>query len=557
MVVYFVIAGKTQCEDFAEVCLIADYLSQELPNFCYERIEKYILEWTQWLRKTNIANNWHHIGSPIIWKELQMKGSKPFYIGGISQFLEYVHSYYNFDFFMGYEKFHGLIKNFGQYKKKLKEEFLQFRKVEQGDTNQKDDYAVCITGASSPMTAQLLAGLVDLAYKGPFETEVPKYISKIFLYDDNCSEDDLKKIEAQCSFITANYPGKVVKYADKIGNALTISDLLIVLDHEPFDPSKSIGEWLHANMRLMRSLAIMINASASRSIFILFPNIGPACFNATVLMHFVTINIRNIIVATSDLGFETLDTISEVCDLPVRKMFCPPVWGFVGINHLVDIKTGVHEYNSFEPYSRYTRVKNSTLNIGVVTPEVRTLEYLTYFDDTIWVKVAEKKKQLPIGAITLNKTMALLNLIRVWLIEPADAGYIVSLGLLCDGTFGLTFDGCFSQPARLVGRQWRPAEEYFMPKDNFILRRRMSGWLRLNNRNIEPIAWKSINLLFISERIRLKSCRQSQPHCASRTTGKSERVSATYLSFKETRQTEKLRNITTLLVRSVKSVNKF
>ncbi|KAJ2952050.1 hypothetical protein O0L34_g4313 [Tuta absoluta] len=420
MVVHFIIAGKTQCGDFAEVCLIADYLSQKLPNFCYDLIEKYILDWPQWLCKTNIANNWHHVGSPIIWKELQMKGSKPFYIGGISEFLEYVHSYYNFDLFLACDKYHGLIKNFGQYKKKLKEEAIQYK--EEINAIEKDDCVLCITGASSPAAKQILSGLADMSMwnedTSTFKGKKQKNISKIFLYDDNCSDDDLIKIETQCSFITANYPGKVVKYADKIGNALTIADLLIILDHEPFDPSKSVGEWLHANMKLMQSLAIMINASASRSIFIIFPNIGPACFNATVLMHFVTINIRNIVVATSDLG--------------------------------------------------YKKVKNSTLNIGVVTPEVRTLEYLTYFDDTIWIKVAEKKKDLPIGTITLNKTLAVLNLIRLWLLEPGDVDYIVSLGVNCDGTFGLTFDGCFSQPVRLIGKEWRPAKEYFMPKDNFV-----------------------------------------------------------------------------------------
>lgn len=45
MVVRIVIAGKSQCDIFAEVCLVADYLTQNLPNFCYERIEKSILEW--------------------------------------------------------------------------------------------------------------------------------------------------------------------------------------------------------------------------------------------------------------------------------------------------------------------------------------------------------------------------------------------------------------------------------------------------------------------------------------------------------------------------------
>lgn len=45
MSVRIVIAGESQCDMFAESCLIADHLSQALPEFCYERIEQPVLEW--------------------------------------------------------------------------------------------------------------------------------------------------------------------------------------------------------------------------------------------------------------------------------------------------------------------------------------------------------------------------------------------------------------------------------------------------------------------------------------------------------------------------------
>lgn len=143
----------------------------------------------------------------------------------------------------------------------------------------------------------------------------------------------------------------------------------------------------------MHDLAFMINASASRKMYIVFPNLGPACYNATVLRNALTSNVNrdNIVVATSDLGLNIASTAAEIAEIPMRNMFCSPVWGFVGINHLVDIRTTYHKYNSFEPYDRYTKVQNSTLNIGSLTPEIRTMEYLMYFDETLWLKVAEKK----------------------------------------------------------------------------------------------------------------------------------------------------------------------
>lgn len=45
MTIRIVIAGESQCEIFAQVCVIADYLSQNLPDFCYEAIEKPVVEW--------------------------------------------------------------------------------------------------------------------------------------------------------------------------------------------------------------------------------------------------------------------------------------------------------------------------------------------------------------------------------------------------------------------------------------------------------------------------------------------------------------------------------
>lgn len=139
----------------------------------------------------------------------------------------------------------------------------------------------------------------------------------------------------------------------------------------------------------MKDLALMINASGPRSLNIIFPNLGPACYNATILRNHVNIDKSNIVVATSDVGMEILPVVAKIAEVPMRNIFCPPVWGFVGINQLVDIRTTVHQYNSFEPYRRYTRVMNSTLNIGSITPEMRTLYYLMHFDETLWTKVAE------------------------------------------------------------------------------------------------------------------------------------------------------------------------
>ncbi|CAG9795316.1 unnamed protein product [Diatraea saccharalis] len=318
-----------------------------------------------------------------------MDGSKPYYIGGASEFLDYCFSYYQFDSFLSSEKFKGLVENLSQYQIKVKNEndILKVTKdsPEIFEKRVKNKFTICISGTGLPLAMHVISGLLEMSVGD-------KTISKIYIYDEKCSELFMEFIERECFYIMSNNPGKVVKVVNKIGMALTHTDLLIVLNHVPFNAESSIGDWLQANKKMMSKLAMYINASAFRKMYILFPNLGPACYNATVLMNLVTnVSKRNIVVATSDLGLDIAALAADIAEVPMRNMFCSPVWGFVGVNHLVDIRTTIHKYNTFEPYNRYTKVKNSSLTIGRLTPKMRTMEYLMYFDEILWTKVAETK----------------------------------------------------------------------------------------------------------------------------------------------------------------------
>ncbi|XP_045765449.1 putative malate dehydrogenase 1B [Maniola jurtina] len=454
-----VIAGESQCNLFAEICLVADHLSQNLPTFCYERIEKPVSEWKPWLFKINQKNKWHHIESPLVWKELLMTGSVPVYIGGASEFLEYVHSYYLFDAFLAPKRFDHLSDYFGQFQKKIKQEDKPETRLNVSDYIRKTSFSICICGAGNPLAMFLISGLLDTFEEMSF--------NKIYIYDELCSQNLMDFIENECNYVGTNYSGKVVKHVNKIGVALTNTDLLILLSYVPFRSTYSVGEWLYKNKKLMENMAVKINATASRNMYIVIPNVGPACYNATILENSLSkISKNNIVVVTSDVGLDIVPVAAEIAEVPLRNMFCPPVWGFVGINHLADIHTTFHKYDSFHPYDRYAKVRNSTLCIGTITPEMRTMEYLMFFDESLWKTVADRKnvKQMTDRKLAINKTVAVLNLIKIWLFEP-NPSYIVNLGIKCDGSFGVNFDGYFSQPAHLVNGEWKPASHFILPKD--------------------------------------------------------------------------------------------
>ncbi|XP_047525514.1 putative malate dehydrogenase 1B [Pieris napi] len=458
MVVRIVIAGESQCKAFAEICLVADHLSKKLPDFRYERIEKPVLEWNAWMYKINQKNKWHHSGSPLVWKELLATGSKPFYIGGGPEFLDYCYSYYKFDVFMAPARYENLVLNYRQYNKKIKQEskFHIDVEFEMEENTVKNTFSVCISGSGNPITMHLISELLEMSSS-------EKGIYKVYIYDHRCSSSFMELVERECSFIETNYAAKVVKYVDKIGLALTNTDVLIILDHVPFSPEQSIGGWLYENKKIMHNIAQMINASASSKMKIILPNLGPACYNATVLSESLThICKNNIVIATSDLGMEVTPIIAKIAEIPMRNMFCPPVWGFVGVNHLVDINNSIHKYNEFYPFNRYKKVKNSSLCIGSLTPQMRTIEYLIFFDESLWIKVAEEKTK-SLDSACLNKSIAILDLLKSWLVDE-NPEEIITLGVHCDGSFGLDFDGYFSQPCRLNNGKWRPFKNYMLPK---------------------------------------------------------------------------------------------
>lgn len=159
-----------------------------------------------------------------------MKGSKPYYIGGASDFLDYCHSYYKFDVFLATEKFEGLVHNFSQYENRLKEDSDDIKHKHDGDFvvhPPKTNFIITISCTGFPLAMQLVSGLLEM-------TIGSKSISKIYIYDSECSEAFMDFVERECSYIGTNYPGKVVKVVEKVGIALTHTDLFIILDHVPF-----------------------------------------------------------------------------------------------------------------------------------------------------------------------------------------------------------------------------------------------------------------------------------------------------------------------------------
>lgn len=183
------------------------------------------------MTKINKKNKWHHCSSPLIWKETLINGSKAYYIGGDTEFLEYCHSYYKFDSYVNITKLAALSKNIVQFKKKLKD--INNIKTKNNiiynvSKEEEKCFAICITGVMNPLVMYLISGLLEISMTA-------KRILKIYLYDHNYDESTLSCTELECKYITRESSKNVVKYVSKLGIALTKSDLLIIFDHQSFE----------------------------------------------------------------------------------------------------------------------------------------------------------------------------------------------------------------------------------------------------------------------------------------------------------------------------------
>lgn len=152
-------------------------------------------------------------------------------------------------------------------------------------------------------------------------------------------------------------------------------------------------KWYTRNRVYIYQLSDYINKYSSKFTRIVLAHEGPVCFNATLLVDVcTTIRISNIVCVTSDLGLGALATISKEADIPVSELGAPPVWGCIGVNEFVDVRTIIKKCKVYRPNSRAIKITgNSTLPLGTVKTELRYLNYVTDGINNLWEQVYERR----------------------------------------------------------------------------------------------------------------------------------------------------------------------
>ncbi|XP_017762086.1 PREDICTED: putative malate dehydrogenase 1B, partial [Eufriesea mexicana] len=293
----------------------------------------------------------------------------------------------------------------------------------------------------------------------------------INLYDQPGCFFKLRRIFRDAGTIGAGL--NTVNIMENIPDGLKDCDILIYLDSFVREEYEGTDSWLKRNYKMIENLSMQINEYAPSHMKIIFCSMSIPCFYANVMHELVTkLSNTNIVVASAHYGLELIYTVVNSLGLTQQNFGCPPVWGFLGINHFVDIHHMIQMYNMYHPNKRALNLnKNIVLPFGVQHSELRWFFYMAH--DKNPYKDHFKRKALvryQVGrSEDFPKCRAICDLLKLWYSKKESIGdEIISLGVASNGCFGIPKGLVFSQPVYLKqcedgSRIWIPFKDFPMP----------------------------------------------------------------------------------------------
>nr|XP_031826884.1 putative malate dehydrogenase 1B [Nomia melanderi] len=452
-----VIAGVLQDQSFSHVCFIAENLSTLLPNFNYKIICKSSTEWESWLKEICTCYGWCHAKSPLIWKEIGLTRTTVTYIGGGYQFWELLHSYYNINVHLNKEDLDVLQEDL------LFIYDVESKKCKCPNIVQKRRQ-IMIIGAGRSMCLELVPQLIMTKELWLSHGVV------INLYDEPGCFFKVRKILKDAKGLKGGLDAVKVLY--NIPDGLHDCDILIYLDVILKEEFEGTERWLQRNYKCIRELSMQINDYAPSHMKIIFCSMGPICFYVNVMHKLIKkLPKSNIVAVSSHYGLELTYVFAHSLGFTLKNLGCPPVWGYLGINHFVDIHHTIQKYDYYLPNKKALELSDTaTLPVGVQRSQLRWLFYMTHDKTDPYKELFIRKSlaQYQVGrSDDFQKCRAVCDLLRLWYSKEIG-DEIISLGISSDGSFGIPEELVFSQPVHLKvledqSRIWVPFKDFPMP----------------------------------------------------------------------------------------------
>ncbi|KAL1509905.1 hypothetical protein ABEB36_004571 [Hypothenemus hampei] len=434
---FYTIIGQPDCQLFAHAVYVAQYLSERMPNFKYRKILKSKLEWPDFVNDLNKKNKWFMVKSPIIWKEISGWGGKPYLLGGLSEFWDYCYCYYGFESWIAKKELeklaHDNLTYFEENVYSMTHRTYNCLVTLMFDIDRLDFITYLIEELLQVSELAKGKGLFIHLYKEEYEV------------DDSNEFRELKSLEKYYNSLALYGNRPLVEIVRDDVASIRNSDVLIFSENFMRHANEDEEIWVKRCLIRIRDMADLINIYGKRELKVIFCNEGPICFMATCLIECCTVlNPANIVALTADKGLSIIEIVSRLTRVPVEKIGAPPVWGFIGFNQYVDETNIIFKANILKPYKRaLTAPSNSTLPLGTILPELRSMSYLLPNQHSIIANevlkrqksIEEKLGRKPFQA----KLRALKSLLKLWFADDHNTNEnVISLGVCSDAHLSVT-----------------------------------------------------------------------------------------------------------------------
>ncbi|XP_046407220.1 putative malate dehydrogenase 1B isoform X2 [Ischnura elegans] len=335
---YFVIAGIPGSAKLSTVLSVTKYLEKKYPYIIFKTIFVKHYSWKEWLNSITKKNGWNHFSLPIIWKEIPYRGGKRCLIGGCNGFMEYCREMFNVDF------------TFKTKNMKLRGYQMLIKDIE--DTNElrllnSNLRKVCIYGAGSVLVPLFL----------PWLLKTPGLATcdglRVGLYDEEISKKNfLKNLVKEFDCITPQESSTIFFTSYIVNNMLQAAedcDLLILIipqiDKNNVCWSESVSYAARAGLCLSKQLRENI-----RVILVSESGETPICLCAAAFNQAASpIAPQNVVAVTAEIGIHMRSMLADSLEVSVNQIKEVPVWGFLGISHLLDLPLDlIHDMHSSE-----------------------------------------------------------------------------------------------------------------------------------------------------------------------------------------------------------------
>ncbi|XP_028275368.1 putative malate dehydrogenase 1B [Parambassis ranga] len=427
----FVLAGKADCPHYAKAELLADTLKRSLPDFRVHKLCMHPGEWKEWLEAMCERNGWKHEHSPLVWRELVEQGGKGMLLGGFSDFLDHCQDFYGITSDMSTDLMLSITAENVEAKMNLIAE-------EQHHVSLIKPLHIWISGACSTTCQLLIPSLLS--------AEVFPGISAVSLHllhlEGNTEELCGLKMEIEDLALSMLHQATV--HTD-LEEAFQEADVVLLLDDrcscgENEDNPKEISE-------IYRQYGRLIDTRANKQVKVivsgdLFVNLR--CSLLVDSAH--SINSHQFVAMATQLENEARALIAEQLKVKAADITDVIVWGNISGIFYIDLQ----------------RARVFNYDGAIKGPAFFSLPVQEVFCDRKWLEtdfqhsvrhqreaVAAKTGQAP----AMSAANGILTLLKAWN-GTGKPDEVMSLGLLCPGSYNLPEGIVLSVPATFTDGKW-------------------------------------------------------------------------------------------------------